>query len=327
MLSSFTNVYGSFPDIQARINSMAGTRASGMGMSGSGVRLQSLSDFEREQEELQAQIDQDHYNAQPTGSRTGLPAASRPRNMPDVTGILLEDQALQEMGNTNWIGRLLEYHQAKAITPLPVYTNIQVSEQRFRFSVTIREKTEPVTTLASFSNKKDAKQFISKLAIDWLISQNLMPPTGAVRFPNAASPSPNPNVRERSTSPTPYPSLVPGLCIALGFNPPAYRLTLMAEGTAFYEIYADFGSDARINGPVGRLTNIYGKKKAKEACAKEVFRFLKTIERSRVADIAAQQGEERRNEEEPHHHHHHHQHHHEDSDLNVDSQYSVVPGI
>lgn len=55
MLSSFTNVYGSFPDIQARINSMAGTRPSGMGMSGSGVRFQSLSDFEREQEELQAQ--------------------------------------------------------------------------------------------------------------------------------------------------------------------------------------------------------------------------------------------------------------------------------
>ncbi|TEY70185.1 hypothetical protein BOTCAL_0110g00040 [Botryotinia calthae] len=107
------------------------------------------------------------------------------------------------MGKTNWVGRLLEYHQAKAITPLPEYTEIEVSAQRFRFSVAIREKAEPVTTLASFSNKKDAKQFISKLAIDWLISQNLMPSTGAVKFPRAANPPPTPNVRERSTSPTP----------------------------------------------------------------------------------------------------------------------------
>ncbi|KAF5873932.1 uncharacterized protein Bfra_005399 [Botrytis fragariae] len=317
MLSSFTNVYGSFPNIQARMNHLAGTQASVVGMAG---RLQSLSDFEREQDELQAQIDQDNLNAQPTRSRTGLPAANRTRNVPDISGILLEEQALQEMGNTNWVGKLLEYHQANAIIPVPEYTEHQVSEQRFRFSVTIKQKSEPITTLASFSNKKDAKKFISKLAVDWLISQNLMPSTGAVKFPKTPIATPVPDARERSTSPTPYPSLVPGLCIALGYNPPAYRLKLMSEGTAFWEIYADFGSDPRVDGPVGKLTNIYGKQKAKEACAKEVFKFLKAIERSREADIIAQQGEERRSEEEP-------QPQHEDLDSNANDQDGVVTGI
>ncbi|KAF7902110.1 uncharacterized protein EAF01_007408 [Botrytis porri] len=319
MLSSFTNVYGSFPNIQARINNMAGTQASIVGTSGSGARFQSLSDFEREQDELQAQIDQDNLNAQPTRSRAGLPAASRPRTVPDVSGVLLENQALQEMGSTNWVGKLLEYHQANNIVPPPEYRDEQVSEQRFRYSVVIVQNTESFTTLASFSNKKDAKQFISKVAIDWLISHNFMPSNGAVRFPKTPIASPILDARERSTSPTPYPSLVPGLCIALGFNPPAYKLTRMSEGAAFWEIYADFGSDPRADGPIGKLTNIYGKQKAKEACAKEVFKFLKAIERLKEADIVAQQGEERRSEEP--------QPQHEDSDSNESSQYSVVAGI
>ncbi|KAF7897543.1 hypothetical protein EAF00_005771 [Botryotinia globosa] len=306
--------------MQARMNNLAGPPASVVGMSGSGPRFQSLSDFEKEQDELQAQIDQDSLNAQPTRSRTGLSAASRPRNVPDVSGILLEEQALQEMGSTNWVGRLLEYHQANAIKPLPEYTEHRISEQRFGCSVIIKQKNEPITTLTTFSNKKDAKKFISKLAIDWLISQNHMPSTGAVKSPKTPIATPVPDARERSTSPTPYPSLVPGHCISLGFNPPAYRLTRMSEGTSFYEIYADFGSDPRINGPVGKLTNIYGKNKAKEACAKEVFKFLKAIERLREQGIVAQQGEERRTVEEP-------QPQHEDSDPNANDQYSVVSGI
>ncbi|TGO33283.1 hypothetical protein BHYA_0255g00110 [Botrytis hyacinthi] len=320
MLSSFTNVHGSFPNIQARMNNLAGTQPSVVGMSGSGPRFQSLSDFEKEQDELQAQIDQGYLNAQPTRARTGLPAASRPRNVPDVSGILLEEQALQEMGSTNWVGTLLEYHQANAINPPPEYIEHRISEQRFGCSVIIKQKAEPITTLASFSNKKDAKKFISKLAVDWLISQNLMPSTGAVKFPKTPIAAPIPDARERSTSPTPYPSLVPGLCITLGFNPPAYRLTRMSEGTSFYEIYADFGSDPRVDGPVGKLTNIYGKNKAREACAKEVFKFLKAMERSREEGNLAQQGEERRTVEEP-------QPQHEDSDSNANDQNSIVHGI
>lgn len=146
-----------------------------------------------------------------------------------------------------------------------------------------------------------------------------MPSTGALKSPKTPIATPIPDARERSTSPTPYPSLVPGLCFNLGFNPPAYRLTRMSEGTSFYEIYADFGSDPRVVGPVGKLTNIYGKNKAKEACAKEVFKYLKAIEKSREEDIVAQQGEKSRVEEP--------QPQHEDSGSNANDQDGVIPGI
>lgn len=55
MQRSFTNVYTSFPTIQNRINRMAAAQPEVVGYSGSGARFQSLDDFEKEQDELQAQ--------------------------------------------------------------------------------------------------------------------------------------------------------------------------------------------------------------------------------------------------------------------------------
>ncbi|KAB8297181.1 hypothetical protein EYC80_002559 [Monilinia laxa] len=306
MQNSFTNVYTSFPTIQTRISKMAAAQPGVVGYSGSGARFQSLDDFEKEQYELQAQIDQGNSNAQLTESRSGSPATKKTKKTPDVSAILIESRALMEMGDINWIGRLLEYHQGKGINPGPVYTEIRISEQRFACSVTIKENLEPISSLASFSRKKDAKQFISKLAIDWLISKSLMPSTGAVKFPKApiapqtpepkkaraptspqaAATSPTTSPRERSTSPTSYPGLIPDLCHTLGFNIPTYKIVPMVEGIPIYQGYADFGSDPRIFGKVGEFRDIHGRKRAKEVCAKVVWSFLKDIERQRLESIA-----------------------------------------
>lgn len=59
----------------------------------------------------------------------------------------------------------------------------------------------------------------------------------------------------------------------------------MTEGIPIYHGYADFGSDPWIVGKVGEFRDIYGKKKAKEVCAKIVWLFLKDIERQRVKGI------------------------------------------
>ncbi|KAA8568420.1 hypothetical protein EYC84_007453 [Monilinia fructicola] len=285
---------------------MAAAQPEVVGYSGSGARFQSLDDFEKEQDELQAQVDQENSNAQLTKSRSGSPATKKAKNTPDVSAILLESQALAEMGNINWIGRLLEYHQGKGIHPGPVYTEIRISEQRFICSVTIEENPEPISSLTSFSRKKDAKRFISKLAIDWLISKALMPSTGAVKFPKfpIAPQTPEPkkpdapisaqvpatstttSPRERSTSPTSYPGLIPDLCHTLGFTVPTYKIVPMVEGIPIYQGYADFGSDPRVLGKVGEFSDIYGKKKAKEVCAKHVWSFLKDIEKQRLESIA-----------------------------------------
>lgn len=47
--------------------------------------------------------------------------------------------------------------------------------------------------------------------------------------------------------------------------------------------YADFGGDPRIDGKVGEVKNVHGKKNAKDEIARRVFSFLKDIERQRLA--------------------------------------------
>ncbi|KAJ8065585.1 hypothetical protein OCU04_006263 [Sclerotinia nivalis] len=317
MLNSFTNVYTAFPAIQPRRDNMAVFQPGAIGFSGSGVRFQSLGDFNKEQDELQAQIDQESLNAQLTKPRNASSANKRAKITPDVAVILLENQALEEMGGTNWVGKLLEYHQANTINPAAEYSEIEISPQRFTCSVIIKQNTEPISSLTSFARKKDAKQFISKLAIEWLISQNLMPSTGAVKFPKAPiaphtplaktyrapvspldSTSATISPRERSTSPTSYPGLIPDLCRALGFNVPTYKIVPMAEGSLVYHGFADFGFDPRILGKIGEFRDIYGKKKAREVCAREVWYFLKDIERQRLEGIEDQEVEIKREREE-----------------------------
>ncbi|CAD6442984.1 595de35d-e164-4649-8e05-f4ded1339401 [Sclerotinia trifoliorum] len=317
MLNSFTNVYTAFSAIQTRRSNMAVSQPEAIGFSGSGARFQRLSDFEKEQDDLQAQIDQENLNAKFTTSQSVSPANRRAKITPDVAGILLENQALEEMGGINWVGKLLEYHQANAINPTAEYSEIEVSPQRFTCSVIIKQNSEPISSLTSFARKKDAKQFISKLAIDWLISQNLMPSTGAVKFPKAPvapqtplaktyraplspldSTSATISPRERSTSPTSYPGLIPDLCRALGFNVPTYRIVPMVEGSPVYHGFADFGSDPRILGKIGEFRDIYGKKKAREVCAREVWYFLKDIERQRLEGTENQEMEIKRKREE-----------------------------
>ena len=142
----------------------------------------------------------------------------------------------------------------------------------------------------SFSNKKAAKQYAAKQAIDWLIENKHMPDNGAVKFPKSV---PLPQVKKVRTPDVIVPpstpknsvswaSQVPDLCHRLGFHIPTYRLDRPIPSAPLWDAYADFGGDPRIDGRVGVVTGIYGQKKAKEESAKEVVSFLKDIERQRT---------------------------------------------
>ncbi|RAL58515.1 hypothetical protein DID88_004019 [Monilinia fructigena] len=230
---------------------MAAAQPGVVGYSGSGARFQSLDDFEKEQDELQAQIDQENSNAQLTKSQT-----------------------LKEMGDINWIGRLLEYHQGKGINPGPVYTEIRISEQRFACSVTIKENLEPISSLASFS--LSCPQPAPSNSRNLLSHHKTPEPkkTRAPISPQAAATSTTTSPRERSTIPTSYPGLIPDLCHSLGFNIPTYKIVPMVEGIPIYQGYADFGSDPRILGRVGEFRDIHGKKKGEGSLCKGGLEFL-----------------------------------------------------
>lgn len=178
---------------------------------------------------------------------------------------------------------------------------------RFSCAAVLAESSQPFRDSVSFTKKKDAKQYASKKAIDWLIENNFMPSIG-VKFPKpkpvnqivapvkAASPKTvhapivtvkkiapqSPAATPKSTS---FAGQIPDLCIRLGFTVPRYEITRVSQEAPLYSGYAHFNGDPRIEGKVGEVTAVFGQKNAKEMIAEEVYAFLKDIERQRTASM------------------------------------------
>jgi hypothetical protein len=182
------------------------------------------------------------------------------------------------------------------------------------------------TRFVSFTNKKTAKQHAAKKAIDWLIENGKMPSDGSTTFPKVSiappqntvqspvqklpQPNPQPQLQKRHSSSsneatpsilnqpmrTPsspsYPQLIPPLCHKLGINVPAYKFSAAQPNSPLWNAYADFQGDPRIDGPVGEVKNMFGKKNAKEEVSKEVWLFLKSIERQRLEEGEMSEEEE-----------------------------------
>jgi hypothetical protein len=171
---------------------------------------------------------------------------------------------------------------------------VSLAPARFTCTALIQESSQHFGKTISFSNKKDAKRYASKKAVDWLIENDLMPADGSVKFPKALPPpvlkalgpiqpaTPSLAGIPKATAPTSFAGQVPELCMRLGFNPPSYEIKKDSENVAFWSGYAHFGGDPRIEGKVGEVKNVFGKSNTKEQIAGEVLSFLKDIERQRM---------------------------------------------
>lgn len=191
-------------------------------------------------------------------------------------------------------------------------TSIGAAPSRFNCIVTLAESAQTFGEGVSFIRKKDAKQYASKKAVDWLIASSLMPEVG-VKFPKArpaAQPAP---VTKQVASPvlstpvavvkavavapqspaitpkaaTSFAGQIPELCSRLGFTPPKYEITKVSGDAPLYSGYAHFNGDPRIEGRIGEVRDVFGQKNAKEMIAERLYSFLKDIERQRMAPAAA----------------------------------------
>ncbi|KAI1002805.1 hypothetical protein K3495_g5399 [Podosphaera aphanis] len=203
-----------------------------------------------------------------------------------------EKRALEEIGTVNWVGRLHEYRMTRLIDNQkvdPEYiedSNYSLSFPRFSCAVMIPEDPQRFGgghDSITFAAKKPAKQFAAKKAVDWLIANNFMPADGSVRFPKSKFSSRCNPQSYMSPGSVSYTAQVPTLCHRLGFCLPRYIIEPLAPGSPLYNAHADFGADPRIDGPVGIVRNIYGKKKAKEEVAKIIVPFMKNIEKLRLS--------------------------------------------
>lgn len=261
---------------------------------------------------------------------------SQASTVADAEEVLAITQAEQEIGSENWIGKLqskistlnidldfikllttavyrdtrpipgngIDWDQEVLLNPTPRFViTVLIHESTTRFG---REIIGLGPKVVSFSNKKSAKQFAAKKAIDWLteneyIHQNSSLAHRPVSTPQqtnvATPPSTSPQTQQSPMTPPPVPSprspsatipfaqQVPDLCQRLGLTVPAYRLDQASPGSAMYDAYADFGGDPSIDGKVGEVKNVYGKKAAKEEVARIVCSFLRDIERQRRAQF------------------------------------------
>jgi hypothetical protein len=194
-------------------------------------------------------------------------------------------------------------------------TAVGTAPTRFNCMVILAETSQRFGDAVSFTRKKDAKQYASKKAIDWLIGNNLMPEVG-VKFPKAkpvvtqpapvtklpkvTSPevlsTPVASVKEAvAQSPQPpvptakstsFAAQIPELCMRLGFTTPKYEITKVSEDAPLYSGYAHFNGDPRIEGKIGEVDGIFGQKNTKEMIAETLYSFLKDIERQRMAPVA-----------------------------------------
>jgi len=258
-----------------------------------------MDDFMKEQEALDA-AGSLKQNTQAFKQQKGAPIV-------DINAVAAEDRAIKDFGTTNWIGMLMEYRQyhkvglALAGEGLTFHeATIGPAPHRFTCTVSIAEAPEPIGGSVSFAIKKNAKRFAAKLAIQWLIENKFMPGDGTISFPKPVPPqqvkkvktspqltTPQSTSQDASRTTTPsqmgqtYAAEVPTLCHKLGIGIPSYIITQKNPILPIYDVYADFDSDPRIEGKIGEVENVYGKKNAKEESAKLTVLFLQEIEKKK----------------------------------------------
>lgn len=92
-----------------------------------------------------------------------------------------------------------------------------------------------------------------------------------------------------------FAAQVASLATRLGMQAPTYRFVPSAQAPSIYSGAAYFeeqcgarsvgGADEQLDGPIGEVRNVFGKKNAKEECAKKVLEVLKEIAAKRVEGI------------------------------------------
>ena len=189
-------------------------------------------------------------------------------------------------------------------------------------TIAIPASPDPVTkTFGSpqdrYQNKKMARAAASKAAVEYLIRIGQLAIDGSViKKPKGQPmhfPAPNPGPSTGQPTQTPpaaaaptavvstaaastaaaatealtFTSRVPAMSQRLGFGTPVYNVTPTnpeISGSAFFDCTATFPPSTGLYGPVASVSNVYGKKNAKEDCAREVCAVLEAIREKRLRE-------------------------------------------
>jgi hypothetical protein len=170
----------------------------------------------------------------------------------------------------------------------PIYQPYNLITQTFASTVVIGQRpTEPFgNPSTTYASKRAAKAAAARDAVFWLRAEGLLPAAGAgsrkkfrsgsstdiIAFPLTDSSSLSLPPHDPNTS---YASQVQTLAHGLGLQSPEYRL-VPAPNTALYSGAAYFSNGTgALAGAVGVVRMVYGRKVAREECAKAVELLLR----------------------------------------------------
>ncbi|OAL47312.1 hypothetical protein IQ07DRAFT_516181 [Pyrenochaeta sp. DS3sAY3a] len=222
----------------------------------------------------------------------------------------------------NYIGQLLEFQRSLSANQ-PTYNDYSVGP-RFTCQVTIDGVPTPFGSLTTLSSsKKEARQQAAGVAVAYFKAQGVWPEktgTGGIKKkkapvledgdeelvpltttspstqaaqtqaarPTACSPSP-----PRSPSP-PLFAHVNRLAALLSLPPPEYRITPPSSPDGCIRVAAYFRNGGAHAGPIGEVSDVWGKRKAREECARLVAGYLEGVKKKVEMEIQREieEGEE-----------------------------------
>lgn len=186
-------------------------------------------------------------------------------------------------------------------SPEPTYTDYALGQQ-FSCTLTIESSSsspsDPLQTFGSttqlFSSKKLARHNAAKCAVEHFKAAGVWPDSstdvGGIKKKKAAHPqtmsmfSPT-DSKSIASSPggASYAEGVATLALSLGLSLPEWRYT-PSDVPNFHTVSCYFKNGGPHEGPLGEVRHIYGKKKAKEECAKLVLEYLLEVKQRRLSD-------------------------------------------
>lgn len=174
--------------------------------------------------------------------------------------------------------------------PQPTYTDYQ-SGTRFACLLTLEDHPEPFGSLASlFSTKKAARQDAARHAIEHFQSVGTWPDDataigGIKKKKKPQQPPPPASTDDMLSSPssTSFAQQVATLAVSLALPTPEWRFTPHPSDPSFHTVSCFFRGAGQHEGPIGEVRNVFGKKKAKEECARQTLEYLLDVREKRRA--------------------------------------------
>ncbi|KAH6850261.1 hypothetical protein B0I37DRAFT_371183, partial [Chaetomium sp. MPI-CAGE-AT-0009] len=225
-----------------------------------------------------------------------------------------------EIGDRDWVSLMNRYTQAHGGTP--AFIDEPAPEERWTYRCLFKPTADAeqmefpnpeagftpnehgIPAAPSFGRKKDAKQYAARCCIEWLMKGGYMPSDGtSVEFPKpprTEMPPPRPRhppIQDHTLRPPPTTTTTnntsdPTVTTSDDPSTPTpSTTTATAAGTTpsnpqFFDGWADFGADAiKVPEGLGRVSNVYGRRNARERVAEEVLVWLVAEEARRMVEV------------------------------------------